>query len=155
MVSSYLVPLSTELSRALDDVHARAVVALHVEVAGSEVGGFSAVEVARDRERLEENLRHDDRAAEVEHDTPVVKARQGRGQSAKVAVAGVTNRSATGRWVLMNDFSPERGVHGAGNSEIGSGKQYGQGWIRQLLFFERASQRLAHPPGLLHSRPGG
>ena len=72
MVPGYLVAFSATLGRPLNDVDARPVVAQHVEVAGSKRGRFSAVEIARDRQRLEENFRHDHRAAEVQDDAAVV-----------------------------------------------------------------------------------
>src|SRR4051812_31054629 len=58
-----LVALSALERRALHDVHARPVMALHVEVGGHESGRFSIAEIARDGERFQEDLGHDHRAA--------------------------------------------------------------------------------------------
>ena len=73
MVPGDLVAFPAPLSRALDHVHARAVVALHVEIAGGESGRLSVVEVPRDRQRLQEYLRHYHRATEVEDHSALVQ----------------------------------------------------------------------------------
>src|SRR5690349_20521647 len=43
MVSRYLVALAAELGWTLDDVDARTVVALHIEIAGDKIRGLPAV----------------------------------------------------------------------------------------------------------------
>jgi hypothetical protein len=76
MVPRYFVPFATELGGALHDVDARPVVALHVEIAGREVGGFAVVQIARDRQRLQKYLGHDHGAAEIENDAAVLESGQ-------------------------------------------------------------------------------
>src|SRR6266513_4821967 len=124
MVSGYLVTFSASLRRPLHDVHARAVVALHVEVAGCESGRLAVVEVSRDRQRLEKNLRHYHGAAEVENDTPVLQRRKRCGETAEIPVAGVADRGAIGGWMLMNYLGAQRRVHGAGDAEAMRGQNH-------------------------------
>ena len=76
MVAGDLVALPAPLGRPLDDVDSRTVVALHVEIAGGEAGWFPVVQVAGDRKRLEKNLRHYHRAAQIQDDAAFVKRRQ-------------------------------------------------------------------------------
>src|SRR6476659_9439020 len=92
MVPCYFVPLATELSGSLDDVDARAIMALHVEIASGEVCGFAGVEIARDRQCLQEDLGHYHRTPEIQHHSAVVKLRQRRSEATEIAVARVTNR---------------------------------------------------------------
>src|SRR2546430_2416057 len=80
VVSGELDAAPAALRGSLHDVDARAVVALHVAVARREPGGFPAAQVARHRERLQEHLRHDDGAAQVEHHAAVVERRQDSGE---------------------------------------------------------------------------
>src|SRR5690242_3329378 len=70
---------------ALHHIHAWPILALHVEIDRHEVARLSAAEVARDRQRLEKDFRHDDRAAEVQHDAAVVEIGERRGETTKVA----------------------------------------------------------------------
>src|SRR5687767_793505 len=91
--------------RTLHDIHARTIVALHVEIAGGEPRGPALVEVARDRQRLEEHFGHDDRAAYIQNDATVVQRRERRRQPSKVPQAGIANRRAVGDRMLMHDFS--------------------------------------------------
>jgi hypothetical protein len=122
MVASYLVPFAAPLSWALDHVHARAVVALHVEIAGGESGRLSVVEVSRDRQRLQKYLWHDHRAPEVEDDSTFVQGGEGCGEPTEVAVAGVADRRAICRWMLMNYLGANGCVNGAGDSQPVSGE---------------------------------
>src|SRR6185369_16631441 len=73
VMSCDLITAPTVHGGTLYDVHARPVVALHVEIDRDEVARTSIVQIAGDRERLEKHLRHDHRAAEVEHDAAVVQ----------------------------------------------------------------------------------
>src|SRR2546426_5585547 len=84
VVPGELDAAAAALGRSLHDVHARAVVTLHVAVAGGERGRLPGVEVARHRERLQEHLRHDDGAAEVQHYAAVVERRQDSGEAPEV-----------------------------------------------------------------------
>src|SRR2546423_7039639 len=117
MVPRYLVALAAELSRPLDDVHSRAVVALHIQIASREAGRFAIIQIARDRERFQENLGHYHRAAQVEHDTSIVERRQRCSEPTEIAMARIADCGAIRSRVLMDDFGAKRGVHGAGNSE--------------------------------------
>src|SRR5437899_4895160 len=89
MVPRYFVALAAELGGTLHDVHARAIVALHVEIAGRKVGGFAVVQIARDRQRLQKYLGHYHGAAEVENDTAVLERGQRRGETVKIAMTRV------------------------------------------------------------------
>src|SRR5687768_12222107 len=112
MVPGYLVAFPAALRRALHDVDSRAVVALHVEIAGGEPGRLSIVQVARDRERLEKHFRHYHRATEVEDYAPVVKCGQRRGEPPEIPVARVSDSRAVGGGVLVNDLRAESGMDG-------------------------------------------
>jgi hypothetical protein len=98
--------------RTLDDIHPGPVVALHVEVRREEVRGAALLEIARDRERLEEDLRHDHGAAPVEHGAAVVNRGEGSREAKEIPVAGGTEGCPVGGGVLMDDFRPDRGVDG-------------------------------------------
>jgi hypothetical protein len=91
---------------ALDDVHARPVVRLHVQFAGGEAARLSRAEVACHSQRLEEELRRHHGGAHVDHHAAVVKGRQGAGDAAEVVVAG----GADGGGVLVFDLGAERPV---------------------------------------------
>ena len=45
---------------------------LHVEIDGDEILRAAGIEVARDRQRLEEHLRHDHGATDIQHDAAVI-----------------------------------------------------------------------------------
>src|ERR1700694_357650 len=101
--------------RALYDVHARPVVTLHVEVATDEsVRPAASREIARDGERLEKDLGHDDRATEVEDDAAIVQSGDRVRQSPEIAVTRVADRRSIRRRLLMNDLGTEGSVHGRG-----------------------------------------
>src|SRR6266446_8489144 len=87
--------------RPFHDIHARAIMTLHVAIACSKVLRPPAVEVARNRERLEENLGHHDGAAEIQHHTTIVETRQDGGEPFEIAVAGSADGSAVGGRMLM------------------------------------------------------
>src|SRR6185312_6174419 len=100
---------------SLDDVDVGAVVALHVEIAGGESRRSPAVQVAGDRQRFQEYLRHDDSAPDVQRDTTVIECGEGARESPKIAMAGLTDRRAVGGRVLVDDLGADCGVHGEGN----------------------------------------
>src|SRR5450759_3033516 len=150
MVASYLVAFAAPLSWALDHVHARAVVALHVEIAGGESGRLSVVEVPGDGQRLQKYLRHYHGAAEVEDDSPLVQREEGRGEPTEVAVARVAYGRAIRCRMLMNYLGANGSVNGAGETQPVSGEQHRQLAIRQGKTGERASESLAHPPAAFH-----
>src|SRR5271163_1874460 len=79
----------------LHDVHPRAILAYEIHVGGGEVISLMT-EVAREVERLEENLRHYDRRTEIQHD-PACKAADDPHQPMKVREAAGPNRRAVGR----------------------------------------------------------
>src|SRR2546426_8168614 len=110
VVSGELDPATAGERRALDDVHPRPVVALHVAVAGREPGRLAATQVARDGEGLEEHLGHHHRAADIEDDAAVMERGERRGEALEVAVARGAERGAVRRGVLMDDIGAERGV---------------------------------------------
>src|SRR4051812_21622398 len=104
VMPGYFISLATGERGTLDHVHPRAVVALHVEVDRREASRQSAAQVPRDGERLEEHLRHDDRAAEVQHHAAIVDGSERVCEAAEVAMAGITDgRAARGR-VLVDDL---------------------------------------------------
>src|SRR5688500_2656555 len=113
MVPRYLVALSAPLRRPLNHVHPRPVVALHIQITGGEPRRLTGVQVPRDRQRLQENFRHDDGAAQVEHYASFVKRGKRGGETPEVAVTGLANCGPARRWMLMDDFSADRGVDGA------------------------------------------
>ena len=76
--------LAAELGRAALDVLGRAVVARHVEGRGGEALDLVA-EIARDGQRLEENLGHDDGAADVQHDA-ALELRADGGECLEIAI---------------------------------------------------------------------
>src|ERR1700686_1331698 len=121
MVPGYLVAFSAPLSRALDNVHARTVMALHVEITRGESRRLSIVEVPRDRQRFQKYLRHYHRAAGVEDHSALVQRGKRRGEPAEVAVARVADRRTVGRWMLMNDLGANGCVNGAGDPQSVSG----------------------------------
>src|SRR5690348_2836761 len=104
MMPCDLVAFTAVEGGALDDVHARAIVALHVEIAGNKVARAAVVEVARDRERLEKDLGHDHGTPEIERDSAVVERGERGGQATEVAVARVTDRGAVRGRMLMDDL---------------------------------------------------
>jgi hypothetical protein len=53
-------------------------------------------EISRDRQRLQENLRHDHRAADIQHHT-ALELRDDRGEGLEIAVAGLAEHRAVGR----------------------------------------------------------
>src|SRR5881392_428820 len=95
--------------RSLDHVDAGPIVALHVAVARGEVLRLPAIQIARDGQGLEEHLRHDDGAAQVENDAAVIERGEGPGESLEVAVARGAEYRAVGRRVLVNDFGTDGG----------------------------------------------
>src|SRR3954462_8921632 len=108
----------------LDDVDARPVMPLHVAVACGEVRGTAAVEVARDRQRFEEYLGHDDGAAEIQHDAPVMQIGQRAGEAFEIAVTGGAECGAVGAGMLVNDFSPDSRMHGHRHTQLRTGEQH-------------------------------
>src|SRR4029079_7400450 len=151
MVPRDLVSLAALQRGTLDDVHARAIVALLVEIDRDEIPRFSGVEIPRDRERLEKDLGHDHRAAEVEHDTTVVDLRERRGEATEVAVARVTDRGAIGLGMLVNDLGAECGVDGRRYPEAKGVEEQRQLRVGELgLCIERAAERLAHTLTVSH-----
>ena len=146
MVAGDLVTLPPVEGGPLHDVHARAVVTLHVEVAAREaVRTAIAAEVARDGERLEEDLGHDHRAAEVEHDAAVVEADDRVREPAEVAMAGVADRGTVGGRMLVDDLGAERGVHGDGHAEPMGVEDHRELGVNELPPRHRDGDRLAHP----------
>src|SRR5687767_6942059 len=91
VVTRDLVPLAAVNRGSLNDVHARAIVTDHVEVTRHEVLWPALVKIARDSQRLEEYLRHDDRAAEVQYDPAIVQRTEAVREPAKVAVTRIAN----------------------------------------------------------------
>src|ERR1041385_1908954 len=89
--------------RPLDDVHARAVMALHVAVAGREILRPPRVEIPGHGQRLQKYLRHHDRAAEVQDKAAVIEVRQGAGEALEVAVTRRAEDGTVGRRLLVND----------------------------------------------------
>src|SRR6185437_10427916 len=125
MVPRDLVSLAASLRRALDDVDAGAVMALHVEIAGREAGRFTVVEIARDSERLQEDLRHYHRTAQIQHHPALVERRQRCRQAAKITVTGVADRGAVRRRVLVDYLGAQSSVHGTRNAQSIRSQQYG------------------------------
>src|SRR4051812_9880278 len=101
MVASDLVALAALQRRALNHVHARPIMALHVEINRRKTLRAAVAEIARDRQRLEEHLRHDDGAAKVQHCATIVNREQRMGEPAKIAMARVADGSAITRRMLM------------------------------------------------------
>ena len=117
MVPGNLVALAAPLGRPLHDVHARTVVALHVEIAGREGRRLSIVQVSRDGERLQKHLGHDDRAAQIEDYASIVESGERRREPPEIAVAGVADCGAVRGGVLVYDLGTEGRVDCARNSE--------------------------------------
>ncbi len=155
MVPCYFVALPAPLRRALDDVHARPVVALHVEVAGRERGGLSRVQVSRDGERLEKNLRHDHRASQIEHDAAIVQRGQRRGETPEIAVARLPDRGAVRGRMLVDDLGTEGGVNAGRNPAAVRAQKYRQLGVRQGEILEGAGYRFSHPPAVSHAGDDG
>src|SRR5215208_2394088 len=87
---------------ALDNVQPRSIVPLHVEVGCREVRGTAVTQVARYRQCLEKNLRHQYRAAQIQHDSSLVQIRNRACEPAKIPVTGSSNGCAICRRVLVN-----------------------------------------------------
>ena len=120
-----LVAFAAVQGGPLHDVHSRAIVPLHIEIARHEVLRLPMVEVARDGERLQEHFGHDHRAPEIEHDAAIVQAVEARRQASKIPVARVADRCAVRAGMLMNDFGTDRGVHGDWNAVVLRAQQNG------------------------------
>src|SRR5882672_5484159 len=97
---------------------------LHVAVARGEVLGASTVQIAGDGQRLEEHLRHDHGAAEVQHDTAVIEVRQRARQAFEITMARRADRPPVGGGMLMNDLRADRRVDGDRHAELRAGNQY-------------------------------
>ena len=97
--------------RPLDDIHARPVVSLHVEIDRHEVLRLPAVQIPRNGERFEKNFRHDHRAPEIEHDSTITDSDQSAGEASKVSMTRVANRRAVRGGMLMNDLGTESRVN--------------------------------------------
>src|SRR6185503_21274320 len=96
-----------------------------VAVASCEVLRTSAVQIARDRQRLEKNLGHDDGAAEIEHDAAVVEIGQRARKPLEVAMTRCPERGAVGARMLVDDFGTDRRVYGDRHVELRAREQYG------------------------------
>src|SRR5689334_6534130 len=83
---------------------------LHVEVDRHKILRAPFVQIARDRQRFEEHLRHDDGAADVQDDAAIVDRRKRGGESPEIAVTRVANGGAVRRWMLVNDLGADGGV---------------------------------------------
>src|SRR5256885_6440414 len=110
MMAGQLNAAPTRQRRALDDIYARPILPLHVAIACREILGTAAIQVARDRERLEKHLGHDDRTPQIQHDAAVVQIGQHSRQALEVAVTGFPDRRAVRRWMLMDDYGADRSV---------------------------------------------
>src|ERR1041384_8006474 len=93
--------------RALDYVHTRPVVALHVAIASGESGRLAAPQVARDGEGVEAHLGHHDPAAGIEDDAAVGECGERPGESLKVAVARGAERGAVRRDISLVPLHPD------------------------------------------------
>src|SRR4051794_37936901 len=98
--------------------------ALHVEIDRHEILRAALIQIARDRQRLQENLRHYHRTAEVEHDAAVVEIGERRREASEIAMARVADRRATGRRVLMDDLGAERRMDACCDAETVRVQQY-------------------------------
>jgi hypothetical protein len=98
--------------RALHYIHPWTIVPLHVEVGRGEMGRPPRTEIPRDRQRLQEDFRHQHGTAPVEHHATLVKIRDGSGKPPEVAVTGCADRGSIGSRMLMDDFSADCGVDG-------------------------------------------
>jgi hypothetical protein len=95
----------------------------HVQIARREINRLGRIQIPRDRQRLQENLRHDDRAAEVEDDSAIVELGQRRSKTSEIPVARVADCGSVRRGMLMDDLGAECRVNGAGNTESLSREQ--------------------------------
>src|SRR5450631_3749374 len=94
-------------SGTLDHVLQGAVVLGHVEIGGGE-GIHVEAHVLGDGKRLEEYLRHDHGAADVDEHTAVAKGRYHRGKEAEVGEGGLAQHGAVTVGMLVDDV----GAHG-------------------------------------------
>src|SRR5258708_36864807 len=97
--------------------------AVHVEIDRSEVLGPARIQGPCDRDGFEEQLGHDHRAAEIEHDAAVVDRYERVGQPAKVAVARVAYGGSVRSGMLMDDLGAERRMNCCGHAECVCGEQ--------------------------------
>ncbi len=124
MVAGELNAAATRERRSLDDVHPRAVVALHVAIARGEILGLSTVQIARDGQRLEKHFRHDHRAAEIQDHATVVEIGHRTREALEIAMTRGAQGRAIGRGMLVNDLGADRRVDGHGNPQLGTGEQH-------------------------------
>src|SRR5688500_2697818 len=137
MMTSNLVPLATTGRRPLNDIHAWAVVALHVQITGCKTRRLPRMQIARNRQRLEKYLGHDDSAAEVEHDTAIVEVGEGRCEAAEIAVAGIANRGSVRSRMLVNYLRADRRVNSTGNGSAPGREHHRELGVRQRRRLER------------------
>ncbi len=86
MVSGQLDAPAPRQRGSLDHVDSWPVVSLHIAITGGEVLRFPPVQVARDGQRLEKHLGHDDGAAEVQNHAAVIEIGEAAGEPFEVAV---------------------------------------------------------------------
>src|SRR5438128_5789056 len=145
MVTGQHDPPAALLGRSLHHVDARAVVPLHVAVAGREVRGPAGVQVASDGERFEEHLGHHHRAAQIEYYPPSVEVGECRGEPLEVAVARGAECRAVGGGVLVDDLRADRRVYRDRHAEVLARDEHGHGASGEPLpLLQIAGERLAH-----------
>jgi hypothetical protein len=102
--------------RPFDNVHARAVVADHVEIGRYKRARPAVVDVPAHRERLQEYLGHEDSGSEVEYDT-AFDVLEVSGEAAEIGHAGGADGGSIRGWVLVDDLGANRGVRGECDAE--------------------------------------
>src|SRR4051812_8273152 len=143
---SDLIALPALECGTLHDIHARPVMALHVEIDRHEVPRTARAEVASDRQRFEKDLGHDHGASEVQYDTAVVQIGECGGEASKNAMARVADRGATRRRMLMNDLGAECRVHGGWNSATIRREEHRELGLSEVVRdIEHLSEGFAHP----------
>src|SRR3954470_16417910 len=110
---------------------------LHVEITRHEILRASLVQIARDGERLEENLGHDHGAAEVEHHTAILEVAQPMREAAEVSMARVPDGGTARGWMLMDDLGADRRVHRDWHAESPRVQQDGQLSMHELRILQR------------------
>src|SRR5688500_10688057 len=108
----------------LDDVHARTVLADHVEVGSDEHARHAVADVSTDGECFEEYLGHGDGGADVQHHA-AFQAREMTGEDAEVGHAGGTDGGAVGSRALMDDIGADGRVYGEVDAEAASIEEKG------------------------------
>lgn len=141
------------LDGALDDVYRGPVMLDHVDVGRREIRDIVA-EVPGETQGLQEHLRHDHGAAEIQHNPAMTKVCDRCRKNTEIPKGCRADSGSVGRWMLMDDVRANGDMQGIGNAFLVTAKDQGAMDMGRIFIGQQGTERHAKAFAC-SSRPNG